>query len=155
MSQCGLTVTGTRTRYKCFIMKLKSHAISMYYILHMLFSCSVDQTNVRAHIKRTMLCPETYRTFSRHLNDKCPEIHRTIQTAVQSYIYLMGMDQQCVDVPLDFTQQLWLFLTRIIYERPVLIQPDTIDGVHMADIRYSLKAFVAEQVKMKNTDSHV
>jgi hypothetical protein len=67
----------------------------------------------------------------------------------------MGMDQQCVDVPLDFTQQLWLFLTRIIYERPVLIQPDTIDGVHMADIRSSLKAFVAEQVKMKNTDSHV
>jgi hypothetical protein len=63
----------------------------------------------------------------------------------------MGLDQSRVMMPIqqwdECVQALWKFFTRIVYERPRLLFPDTIDGDNVMYIQESFKYFVSEQVQ--------
>jgi hypothetical protein len=149
--KCGLTVTGIRTRYECFLRQLKSYGLVLYTIMHGVLYTSVVP-DLRSHLRICIRDPNTYTTFRAALLVKCPGIHTATRLALVSYIALMGLECRAVAESLDYTEALWRFYTRLVYERPCLIQPDTYEGSHVTYLQESLQWFIAEQVHLKKAD---
>jgi hypothetical protein len=148
MSNCGLTVTGTRTRYECFLRQMKSYGLVIYNTLHTLFYVQGD-LDIRNTIKQRIRLPITQNQFSIELTKKCIDISMVIQSALTPYIHLMGLEQRHITttVDMDYIPALWKFFTRIIYERPALLLPDSLEGTSVFYIQESFDWFLAEQVK--------
>ena len=147
MSNCGMTVTGTRTRYECFLRQVKSYGLVIYNTLHKLFYV-VDDRDIRHTIRSRIQLPATQERFSAELARNCTDLSLVIQSALTPYIHLMGLEHRHIaTMDANYTPALWTFFTRLIYERPVLLLPDTIEGDHILYIQESFQWFLAEQVK--------
>jgi hypothetical protein len=148
MNNCGLTVTGTRTRYECFLRQTKSYGLVIYNTLHKLFYVKGDQ-DIRNTIKHRIRSPTTKDYFNMEISKNCIDISAVIQSALTPYIHLMGLEQRHITTTLDmdYIPALWIFFTRIIYERPALLLPDSLDGTSVLYIQESFDWFLAEQVK--------
>ena len=151
MSKCGFTVTGTRTRYECFLRQLKAHGIVIYHTLQKLFYVPLDK-DIRKTIQLKIHAPETYHVFCADVRMKCPDLVHIIQSTLTPYIHLMGLGErhmvsehlQTID---DCVRALWTFFIRIIYEKPVLLLPDSIQGENVLYLQESFHWFISEQVK--------
>ena len=156
--KCALTVTGTRTRYECFLRQLKAYGLVLAQILHDLLgdAAGAAGTDVRQHLGQRIRDPATATAFYQELEQKCSSIHTTIRATLLPYIVLMGLEAR-VDEPPEGSQYsaaLWVFCSRLVFERPALVvQPDTLEGSHVAYFQEALQWFVAEQVKLKNTST--
>ena len=148
MKNCGLTVTGTRTRYECFLRQIKSYGLVIYNTLHKLFYVKGDQ-DIRNTIKHRIQSMTTKDYFSTEIAKKCIDISIVIQSALTPYIHLMGLEQRHIttELDMDYIPALWIFFTRIIYERPSLLLPDSMDGTNVLYLQESFDWFLAEQVK--------
>jgi hypothetical protein len=148
MSKCGLTVTGTRTRYECFLRQLKSYGLVIYNTLHKLFYVKSD-TDIRTTIKKRIQNPVTMRHFIEEINKKCIDISLVIQSSLTPYIHLMGLEQRHIitNEHVDYVPDLWTFFIRIIYEKPALLLPDSLEGDNVLYIQESFQWFISEQVK--------
>lgn len=150
MSKCGFTVTGTRARHDCFLRQLKANGVVIHQTLCKVFTM-VNTTSARDHITNRLIDPVSLQVFRHELAIKCPDIHHTICLTLVPYIQLMGLDQTQVVFPvLDREQSvlaLWTFFTRLVYERPLLLFPDSLEGDNVMYIQESFKFFVSEQVQ--------
>ena len=144
-SKCGFTVTGTRTRYECFLRKLKSSGLILYNILIRLFPHNIDD-DLRKTIKYRMSQESTYHSFKTELHQKFPNIDEIIKLTLRPYMELMGLKVVSSEIDFDPTKSLWLFITRTIYEKPLLLLPDTLNGDNVMFIQESFTQFISEQV---------
>jgi len=152
MSKCGLTVTGTRTRYECFLRQLKSYGLVMYNTLHTLFYTAGTAAEIRVYIHQRLQGQTTQEQFTVSVATKCMDINQVIHSTLLPYIHLMGLEQRHVSLERDaktinYVPALWIFFTRIIYERPGLLLPDSLEGDNVLYIQESFQWFISEQVK--------
>jgi hypothetical protein len=161
MSKCGFTVTGTRARHDCFLRQLKANGVLIHQALCKVFPVSSD-IEVRAHITQSLLDTRARILFQREMASKCPNIHHTIHLTLIPYIQLMGLDQTQVHFPVldreESVSALWNFFSRLVYERPLLLFPDSLEGDNVLYIQESFKCFVSEQVRPiypKKMEDHV
>ena len=159
--KCALTVTGTRARYECFLRQLKAYGLVLAQILHDLLGGAVGAggaagTDVRQHLVQRIRDPATATAFHREPEQKCSSIHATIRATLLPYIVLMGLEARVDEPPegFQYSAALWVFCSRLVFERPALVvQPDTLEGSHVAYFQEALQWFVAEQVQLKNTST--
>jgi hypothetical protein len=63
----------------------------------------------------------------------------------------MGLDLTQVSPPIqtwdDCVLALWKFFSRLVYERPKLLFPDSLEGDNVMYIQESFKCFVSEQIQ--------
>jgi len=144
-SKCGFTVTGTRTRYECFLRKLKSSGLIIYNILIQLFPHDAN-VDLRKTIKNGISKDSTYDRFKYELHQKFPNMDETIKLTLRPYMELMGLKVISCELDFDPTRSLWLFMTRTIYEKPSLLMPDNLNGDNVMFIQESFKQFISEQV---------
>lgn len=153
MSKCGLTVTGTRTRYECFLRQLKSYGLVVYNTLHLLFYMTGSAADIRTSIHHKLQGPTAQEQFTLAVSTKCLDINHVIHSTLMPYIHLMGLEQRYVTLDRDvktinYVPALWTFFTRIIYERPGLLLPDSLEGESVLYIQESFQWFISEQVKI-------
>jgi hypothetical protein len=150
MSRCGFTVTGTRTRHDCFMRQLKANGVVIHQTLCKVLNLS-SAVGARDRITQYLLEPDSLRVFRQELVMKCPDIHQTLYLTLVPYIQLMGLDQTQVVLPVldreECVSALWKFFTRLVYERPLLLFPDSLEGDNVLYIQESFKYFVSEQVQ--------
>jgi hypothetical protein len=148
MSKCGLTVTGTRTRYECYLRQLKSYGLVIYNTLHKLFYVKSD-ADIRSTIKKRIQQSVTMKNFVDEINKKCLDVSLVIQSTLTPYIHLMGLEQRHIitDEHVDYIPDLWTFFTRIIFEKPALLLPDSLQGDNVLYIQESFQWFISEQVR--------
>lgn len=148
-SKCGMTVTGTRTRYECFLRQLKAYGLVLYNTLHMVFYTTSTAGDLRATIRRKLQHQSSFETFTEELSTKCVDLNHVIHSTLVPYIHLMGLDLRLdpLSDEHDYVQALWTFTTRLIYEKPALLLPDSLEGSNVTFIQESLQWFIAEQVK--------
>jgi hypothetical protein len=151
-SNCGFTVTGTRTRYECFLRQLKAYGLVVYNTLHTLFYVQTD-TDSRPTITLRMNLPKSRQYFISELSTRCSDINGVILSALTPYIHLMGLGPRYqITDEVDYTPALWTFFTRVIYERPALLQPDSHEGDSVLYLQESFQWFLTEQVRPKKTE---
>lgn len=152
MNKCGFTVTGTRMRYECFLRQLQAYSLMIHNTLHILFGTGDneggDDARMRETIHGRIQDSLTFLSFAAELTRKCPDINDVIYATITPYTHLMGMDQTSRRPP-DYMQPLWMFCTRLIYERPVIVGGDTGDGTHVMYIKDALSNFISEQVVLR------
>lgn len=153
MNKCGTTVTGIRTRYNCFLMQLKCMSIYIINALHII--CPINPKtciDIRKEIDIIMSGQSDIiqQVFISYLNKKVSTIHTIVREALSAYIELMGFDPMIVCTYTDeyIDDTVWLFFTRIVYERPRLLLPDTNNGDNIDIIRDSMEYYLSEQVKI-------
>ena len=150
MSKCGMTVTGTRTRYECFLRQLKSYGLVIYNTMHKLFYVQSD-IDVRVTIKQKLKDTASYIRFTSEIQNKCHDIDHVIYSTLVPYIHLMGLEERHItrhDIgKTDYTPALWKFFTRIVYEKPRLLSPDSLDGDNVLYLQDSFQWFISEQVQ--------
>jgi len=155
MSQvkCGQTMTGTRTRYECFLRKLQGCGIVIYNILCSIFvHDTTSAEDLRMYISQRCKDIDAFGQFRQSIQTKCPDIHRTVRMTIEPYMHLMGLDHtyacERIQTHDACVHALWLFFTRILYERPILLQPDSVAGDHVSYIHDVFKWFISEQVEV-------
>ena len=142
MNKCGFTVTGTRMRYECFLRQLQAYSLVIHNTLHTLFGMGGGT------IRETIQTQDSlaFLSFATEITKKCPDINNVIYATITPYTHLMGIDQT-TERPADYMEPLWVFCTRLIYERPTLVGTDSEDGTYVMYIKDALVNFVSEQVK--------
>jgi hypothetical protein len=154
MNRCGATVTGTRTRYTCFMMQLKSTSIYILNALRLVFPILDIDCDIRSTIDHALSMDKLDRQkeiFITYLTKKKVDLPVIINTALCAYVELMGMDHvqkntktgMYIDNPLH---KLWSFFIRQIYERPRLLLPDNNNGDNIEIVKESLEYYLSEQV---------
>jgi hypothetical protein len=150
MTRCGGTVTGTRARYKCFLRQLQSNSLILHTTMCDIFpkvTTSSNQTH-RTQIGNMIRKSSTFDLFKYMLHDKSPHLANIITWTLDPYLELIGLDEPSPsDSPNDHIKSLWHFMTRLIYERPSLLQEDNMNGDHVMYIRSMWKSFISEQVR--------
>lgn len=141
-NKCALSVTGIRTRHECFLRRLKAFGLVLYNTLHSLFYVSDDKV-LRSTIQKRIIAPTTFTTFSETIAQKCADIHAVITSTLLPYAYLMGID--CA-IRTDYTEPLWIFFSRIVFEHPAVVKKDTLRGENVSYIQTSLEWFISEQI---------
>ena len=98
-----------------------------------------------------ILAPTTFTLFASDLRSKCPELVGSLQDTLHPYVYLMGLDARHISDELKTEagchRALWAFFSRLVYEKPAIVQADTDEGVRVEFIHTTLKRFVSEQVR--------
>jgi hypothetical protein len=150
MSNCGMTVTGTRTRYECFLRQLKAYGLVVYNTLHKLFFIKSD-LDARSSIKHKLQHMITYTTFREDIQKKCSDINHVIYCTLVPYVHLMGLENVTDSLGTDYVPALWTIFTRIIFEKPSLILADGIEGEKVHFIQESFQWFICEQIKTTHT----
>lgn len=157
-NKCGFTVTGVRTRYDCFLRQLRAYGIIIHNVLCQIFQVNQrgSDVEIRRSIKRTLQKKESFRMFEKELHDRCTNINKIIYHTLVPYIHLMGMDDKCISSEIlptrDFSLPLWEFFSRLIFEKPKLLFPDTLDGHYVLYIQESFASFISEQVKLREPE---
>jgi hypothetical protein len=147
MTRCGGTVTGTRARYKCFLRQLQSNSIIVHMTLRELFPPpDIVSITDRAEITRILNEIDLFPRFQNRLFHKSPKLAQIIMETLKPYLELIGLDE--TETLVEPILALWHFMTRLIYERPCLLQADTIHGDHVMFIHSTWKSFISEQVSL-------
>lgn len=149
MNKCGLTMTGTRARYKCALRQVQAHGVALHQILCRTFVPSggvLCRSAIKSRIKDSAVFVE----FQKDLRQQCPDLWERICSTIRPYISLMGLDSHRISNTLDTVElcdwALWIFCIRILYQRPCLAAPDSPEGSHVEYLQASLKCFISEQV---------
>ena len=141
MNKCGFTVTGTRMRYDCFLRQLQAFSLILHSTLHTLFYTT--DGDIRATVRERMASAAVFEAFRAEILLKCPDIDEVVRATIVPYAYLMGIEAETRE---SYMEQLWMFCTRLVYERPVLVGPDTLDGTYNLALREAMQHFVSEQI---------
>ena len=103
---------------------------------------------LQACLRDTALCTQ----FTTALLRKIPQMHDTILSTLRPYVELMGLQENqyrrgaWLAGHADPVTRLWEFLGRLLYERPDLLQPDSLDGQRVLHVRERLPDFISELV---------
>lgn len=127
--------------------------MSIYIInaLRLVFNVNPHTSTIRKDIDKIMSDnPDRRDIFISYITKKMPDIHTVIREALTAYVELMGFDPLMITTYTDeyIEGTMWLFFTRIVYERPILLLPDTINGNNLDIIRDSMEYYLSEQVKI-------
>ena len=102
---------------------------------------------MRTIIKQKIQHTSTHERFTENIVTKCTDLNHIIHSTLVPYIHLMGLEHRLIPLHTDYIPVLWTFFTRLIYEKPCLLLPDSLDGANVHFIQESLQWFIAEQVK--------
>jgi hypothetical protein len=148
MSKCANTVTGTRTRYNCYLMKLKSSSIYVMNALHIVFPIYDRSCDIRKRIDEIFTEKTGIKTlFIEYLTVKKPLLPEIVNNVLEAYVELMGYTHSNhISNPLE---TMWLYFTRLIYEQPILLLCDSNNGRNVTIIKDSMEQYIAELVVKK------
>lgn len=129
--------------------KLQSHALVMRATLAQLMpvdpasEASELRRRVRAYVHTASLVTQ----FDSELTRRCPQIRSMILDTLRPYVDLMGLRENQTKAggwtDGDPVHLLWEFLSRMAYERPSLLLPDSIDGTSVSAIRDAMPVFIS------------
>ena len=147
---CTNTVTGIRARCDCYLGQLKLYCLPLHTILQTMIPLIGRHDISRLEISKIIKHPNSRKKFQTLLNTRCPDICHVIFKVLLAYSRLVGIDISATSST-NFVSGLYNFLTQLIYERPIILRNDTVEGTYVGYLRSQIIDFIYYQLSMYST----